>query len=50
MHSHGNPNRDIGETTRRNAALQISAVSPDDLAGVASSEALGGMLYTICSI
>jgi hypothetical protein len=50
MHSHGNPNRDMGETSRRNAALQISAVSPVDLATSASGEAPGGMLYVICSL
>jgi hypothetical protein len=50
MHSHGNPNRDMGETSHRNAALQISAVSPDDLARPASGEAQADMLYKICSL
>jgi hypothetical protein len=31
MHSHGNPNQDLGETPRRNAALQIKVGRPDDL-------------------
>jgi hypothetical protein len=50
MHSHGNPNRDLGETSRRNAALQINAVSSVELTGPASGEALGAMLYLICSL
>jgi hypothetical protein len=41
MHRHGNPNRHLGETPRRNAALQIRAGSCDDLALRASREAPG---------
>jgi hypothetical protein len=32
MHRHGNPNGDVGETSRRNAAMQMMAGSRDDLA------------------
>jgi hypothetical protein len=31
MHRHGNPNGDVGETLRRNTALQMTAGSFDDL-------------------
>ncbi len=50
MHSHGNPNRHLGETGRRNAALQIRASRFDDLAVQPPSEATGGVLYVICSL
>jgi hypothetical protein len=30
MHSHGNPNRHLGESSRRIAALQIEAGSSDE--------------------
>jgi hypothetical protein len=45
MHSHGNPYRDLNETSRRNAALQINAVSLSNLAGPASGEVPGAMLH-----
>ena len=50
MHRHGNPNGDIGKTFRRNAALQITAGSCDDLTVWAAGEATGCMLYLICSL
>jgi hypothetical protein len=50
MHSHENPNRDIGQTSRRIAALQSGAGSLDDLAIPASGEAARAMLYSICSL
>jgi len=31
MHPHGNPNRDLGQTSRRNAAMQIGTGSFDEL-------------------
>jgi hypothetical protein len=50
MRRHGNPNRHIDKTSRCNAALQISASSCDDLTDRTSGEAVGGVLYLICSL
>jgi hypothetical protein len=36
MHSHGNPNQDVGENSRRNAALQIRAGSSDEFSQLAA--------------
>src|SRR3982074_2177139 len=47
MHSHGNPNRHLGESSRCNAALQISAGSSDDLTDAASSHALREVIHSI---
>ena len=41
MHRHGNPNRHLGKTSRRNAALQIAASRSDDLTIRTSGEARG---------
>jgi hypothetical protein len=41
MHSHENPNRVLGQISRRIAALQIGADSHDDLDVPASGEARG---------
>jgi hypothetical protein len=38
MHPHANPNRDIGQISRRIAALQIRADSPDEFGRLASGE------------
>jgi hypothetical protein len=50
MHSHGNPNLQVREISRRKAALQIEAGSTEDLADAGPSEAAKRMLYRICSI
>jgi hypothetical protein len=39
------PIADLSETSRRNAALQINAVSLSKLVGPASGEVPGAMLY-----
>src|SRR3979411_3067907 len=50
MHLHANPNRFVGQTRRRKAALRFWAGSRDDLTVRPPSGAQGGMLYVICSI
>jgi hypothetical protein len=50
MHSHENPNRDIGPGASRIAALQIRTGNPVDLIGPASGETHGRMLCLICSL
>jgi hypothetical protein len=49
MHSHGNPNRHLGENPRRIAALQFGAGSSDDFTGWASGGIAQLVLYLICS-
>jgi hypothetical protein len=50
MHSHGNPNRDIGPGSIRIAALQTWAGSAADLIDPESGETRGCMLDFICSL
>jgi hypothetical protein len=50
MHSHGNPNRDIGPGSIRIAALQTWAGSAADLIAPESGEPQGCMLHLICSL
>jgi hypothetical protein len=49
MHSHENPNRQVREINPCIAALQILTGSSGELAALASSGALEGMLYLFCS-
>jgi hypothetical protein len=49
MHLHENPNRGRRENRFCNAAMQIKAVSPDDLPARASGGASEAMLHLICS-
>jgi len=49
MHLHENPKRDVTKTGCRKAAMQISAVSRDELTKPTPGKAQGAMLYLFCS-